>query len=1198
MKRPVYRRAIVQNRRLFFKTVLIMKLITILLFATSLQLCASGVAQKVSLHIQDAKIEDVFTEIQKQTGYDFVYDKSWLQVSKKISLRVNAANLQEVLDLSCKGQPFTFLIKDRTVVLRPRTAYQPEEVSNFLAAAAPQEVEGVIKDSTGRPIEGATVTVTPGNFMAQTNASGSFRFPKVNAGNYRLTVTYIGYKTLVKEIAVSSSSLYITFQLEQDIKSIADFSVVSTGYQALPRERATGSFGIVSKDQLDKPTSNISSRLIGAVAGLQARSLDVDGVPRFELRGQTTLTASAGSAPMVVVDGFPVEGDFNSINPNDVESISVLKDAAAASIWGARAANGVIVITTKNARKGMPAKVEFSSFVRVAPKMDLDYVRAFASSAETVDYEKRAFNKWGGSLNNGSLTNVNTQYQWGDASVAMNEQYLGFLTVTQRDALLEQLKTRDNKKQIRDELLANPLTQQYNLLIQGSTAKMMNSLSLLYENSQTNFRESNLKKYMVNYRTQVNLTPWLDFNFSAFTQYIDSANNGTTLDELKYMAPYEMLNNDDGSLTNISQFYWPIMTRSVLAASFPYRWTYNPIEEIQNRNLSSKQLNTRVQAGFSARIIKGLTVETKLQYELFNTFKRYLYNENTLFVRKLVNTYASWNGNIATAPVLNIPKGNILNESRIKAENYVFRNMVHFNRDFAGRHRIDLVAGAEMQDFLTTGNTSPTAYGYNDNTLTVSNLPNGPGGTPNGSGGTYQLRNFMGVNLAPIAYINSYSYQASRYFSAFANLSYTYQDKYTLSGSYRTDASNLITDDPKFRYDPFWSAGASWYLSRERFFKAAFVDRLSLRATFGYNGNVDRSTSFVPLLNMLTAPNAYTNEFTASVSSFGNPSLRWEKTGTINVGIDYSLFKSKLSGHIDLYRKKGKDLLAQVTIPSVNGTALQKINAASMVNKGIELEMGTSLPVSKNVSWRGSLTASYNFNQITSLYVATYEGFRMVNAGTYAYVEGYNANQLWSYQYAGIQNSQPVVKGENGATYPITNWPLGDGRNYMLAAGTAVAPYTLGFINSFKAYDFDFSFIVTGKFGHKFRRTGFNYPSSASGSRVRPNNKIGEVLSGDQQEIIPLPLNDNDSRYFFWANYYPYMDYLIANASHIRLQEVNVTYNAGKHLRKAGLKNALVFAQGNNLLLIKANKNGEDPEYPLGGLRPQPSYTFGIKLEL
>jgi TonB-dependent starch-binding outer membrane protein SusC len=299
-----------------------------------------------------------------------------------------------------------------------------------------------------------------------------------------------------------------------------------------------------------------------------------------------------------------------------------------------------------------------------------------------------------------------------------------------------------------------------------------------------------------------------------------------------------------------------------------------------------------------------------------------------------------------------------------------------------------------------------------------------------------------------------------------------------------------------------------------------------------------------------------------------------------------------------VYRRKGSELLATISIPAIYGTTSQKINNAKMTNNGIEFEFGTGLALSRKINWRGSLNLSYNKNRITDLFVATYTSSSLSSGGSAAYVVGKDANTLWVYDYAGIKNTQPMVVGDKGTFYDFTAFTPGDARNYMLSPGSLVAPYTLGFINNFDIYDFNVSFILTGKFGHVFKRTGFNYPVTWTG-RVLPNNKLSEAVNGNQEEIVPLPLNENEPRFYFWDRFHPYLDYLVESASHIRLQEVNVSYNFRKSLlSKANIKGAQLFAQGNDLLTVRKNKFGEDPEYPIGTLKPQARFTFGFKLEL
>lgn len=1139
-------------------------------------------------------IPEALKKISKVYGTEFFYDKDLVK-GKATTYNldnIKGKPLEEVLKAVLYPNGFLFVYIKRnyyTIIPKDRVGETTTDqapttnTSTGMGSGADRVITGTVVDEANNPLAGATVSTPDKRGVTIVNEAGSFSMTVPRQTN-QLTVTSVGYNPLT--INLTSAGSY-SIVLKSTSALLQNVEVIATGYQTISKERATGSYGIIGKDQLEKPTSNIATRLIGTTAGVQA-SLDVDGNPTFQIRGLTSLYAN--SQPLIVVDGFPIQGDFNSVNPNDVESVTILKDAAAASIWGARSANGVIVIVTKKAKRGTPLKVEFNVFTRIGKKIDLDYVNPLAPSDQTVEYEKMSFNKWSAQLNSGSFqTNYNKQ--WSLATVALSEHDLGFITAAQRDAILAQLKTQDNRGQISDHLLANPSTQQYNLTLSGSSGKMQNTLSLMFEDNQSNFKETDSKRYMVNFRNNVEVFKWLDFNFSGFFVSTKQNNNGVGLGDIQNISPYEMLVNPDGSLANQSRFYWPIMERFVPMRLFPYAdWTYNPIQEIKNRRLESEQLNTRIQAGLTFKILKGLTFDTKGQFELFNINNRNYYNENTFQVRSIINQATTWN-QTTNAMTLNLPKGGMLMQDRSKVQSYNLRNQLNFNRVFSTDHEVSFLAGAEVNNMVSETFGHPTTYGYNDQTLSVGTFPRGPGGT------FFPIQNWLGANQT-FAYNNSFSYRTERYFSAFGNMAYTFKQKYTISGSYRTDASNLITDDPKYRYAPFWSVGFGWQLYRENFMRdISWLDRLSLRATYGYNGNVDKSTSFRPLIATGGAPNVYTQDLTATVSSFGNPTLRWEKTGTWNIGADYSLFNGKLYGKFDLYNKYGRDLIALLSIPAVNGTTSQRLNNAEMSNRGVELELGTQLDINKNISWRGGVNFSYNKNEIEKLFIANYPASTLYSGGTGAYVVGENANSIWRFKYAGVVNQQPQVVGAKGATYDFGAFTPGDGREYMVNPGTTVAPYTLGFMNAFQVYDFNLSFIVTGKFGHVFQRTGFNYPPTWT-TRVLPNKKLSEVINGDPSRIVPLPYNANEPRYYFWDRFHQYLDYLIEDASHVRMQEVNLTYGLPKSLSsRFHISRLQVYAQANDLFTIYANDAGEDPEYRLGTMNPRPKLTVGIKCE-
>ncbi|WP_295125285.1 SusC/RagA family TonB-linked outer membrane protein [uncultured Chitinophaga sp.] len=1156
------------------KVLMFMKLTAILTVFAFLHVSAKSYSQdaKISLKLNSGSVQQLFSAIEKKTSYRFVFSNDILPRNFRVSIDVQNTAVSEVLSHALDRSNLDFKMLENDMIV----------VADRLSIRQVARVEGRVTDAQGEGLEGVSITIKGSSGGTFSGAKGVFGLNVPNS-NTELVFSYVGLETQI--VALNGrKTLDVVMKGARQLEAV---TVVNTGFQQFNKERATGSFGYIDKEQLARPTTNIASRIIGTTAGVQAK-LDVNGNPTFEIRGKSSLYAAA--SPLVVVDGFPINGDFNTINPNDVESITILKDAAAASIWGARSANGVIVVVTKRGSRNTPLRVDFSAFTKMGGKFDLDYVNPLASAAETVDYETRTFNKWSARTNPGTISNAGMA--WSSATVALNEAYLGYITAAEKDAILAQLSTQDNRKQIRDNLLAAPNTQQYNLSLSGSTGRMSNMLSFMFEDNQSNFKETGYQKYLLNFRSVSNITKWLDFSLGGMLHYNKAENNGVTLGDIQGLSPYEMLKNPDGSLTNIHQYYMPILNRLVPTARFPYAdWTYNPLQEIANRDITATQLNARVLGGLTLKLLKGLTLDSKVQYEIFNTNNRGYYNENTFYVRNTVNTATTWN---QTTGLLtpNLPKGGILSQSRSRAQAYNFRNSVSYNNRFAREHEVNFIAGVEIANQVTETFGNPLTYGYNDNTLTSGIFPNGPGGT------FKTIQNWQGSNQT-FAYSNTFSYTTNRYFSSFANLAYTFRDKYTASGSFRTDASNIISDDPKYRYSPFWSGGLAWQLHREDFMASVpWLNRLNLRTTYGYNGNEDRSTSFKPLISVGATPNVYTNDYTATISSFGNPTLRWEKTATWNFGIDYSMLGNKVFGKIDLYNKYGKDQIAQLTIPAANGTTTQKLNNAEISNRGIELEIGTHQKITDRISWHGNLNFSYNKNRIEKLFVATYAASTLYSGGTGAYVEGANANDIWRFQYAGIEDNQPVVLGDKGTLYNFGAFTPGDGRNYLLNMGTTVAPYTLGFMNTFRVYDFDLSFILTGKFGHVFQRTGFNYPPTW-GSRVLPNKKLSEVLNGDPQKIVPLPLNDVEDRYYFWDRFHQYMSYLVENASHVRMQEVNLTYNLDRaKLNKIRFQQVQVFAQANNLFTIYSNNAKEDPEYPVGTMRPQPTITLGLKASL
>lgn len=1038
-------------------------------------------------------------------------------------------------------------------------------------------VHGTVIDADGLPLVGVPVSIGNGNVGTVTDINGNYSL-SIPTEKTTLKFTYVGMDT--QYVDVEAGDRAITKNVAMIASNVLD-GVMVTGYQTISRERATGSYDILNQKNLDKPSVSIAERLVGTVAGV-ATSLDADGNVSLAIRGQGTLMANA--SPLLVVDGFPIEGGLSSLNPNDIESISVLKDAAAASIWGARASNGVVVVTTKKAHnKGL--KVEFSTSVKVGSKTDVDYLRNYASSADAVEYEKSIFGKYGNTAINhsASYNNFKTQQGWRvtTAGILYNMYKNGETTEADMNAALAKLATMDNTGQIEDKLLQRPVYQQYNLSLSGSSERMDNYVSFMYNHDSSRFQETAKKNFQFNYRGTAKLYKWLNLNLAATVNYADNRNNGVSASDIRELAPYDMLLDEEGNPTDLGHYkhYTPLMFEMLPLTQFPYDWSYNPITEMKNRDRRTKAMTARLQAGLTFKIMEGLTFDSKIQYERIQSDTRNLYGEETFYVRDYINTNCSWNN--GSTVTQNLPSGSILNESKAVYENYSFRNQASFARTFNEVHDLNVVAGIEISQYKTNTTYNAPSYGYDDDHLTVGNIA------------ALSYKNWLG-NTVSADYKNSYGYHLDRYFSAFGNISYTYNDLYTASVSLRTDASNFIADDSSYRYSPFWSVGLSWNMHNEKFMQdVTFIDQLRPRVTYGSNGNSDSSTSTSPLI-AISGYNDFSGELEATIASKGNPTLRWEKTYTTNIGVDFSLWNHKLFGKIDYYSKQGKDIFGKVTIPMVNGSRLETFNNAEISNKGIEVMLGSSLDITKDLHWNGSLTFAYNKSKVKRLYNNSLAYYDMVKGGSNYHVEGYAMSPIFSYVYGGVQNigtdaapvMKPVVNLVDGEVMPFGGTTTVEGRDFLAYQGTTVAPYNIGMTHEFSYKDFDLSFTLVGKFGHKFRGTTFNY----AGRGAIPNKLYPELQNGC---IAPMPLQDNDNLND-WSMA-QYMDYTVLNANHVRMQELTLSYNLPRNvLNKIGMNRLTFYVQGNNLFTIKATD--EDPEFRYGNLRLQSSWTFGLKL--
>jgi hypothetical protein len=500
---------------------------------------------------------------------------------------------------------------------------------------------------------------------------------------------------------------------------------------------------------------------------------------------------------------------------------------------------------------------------------------------------------------------------------------------------------------------------------------------VMYESEKGAYKGNGSDRFNLNLNNDFKLTKFLSFNIGANLQYRKIESSGATIAEIQDLSPYEMLLNADGSYATNLKTYNREQLALIPTAKFPYSdWSYNLLREVNGRKLSSEALNARIQAGLNVKIMKGLTFDAKFQYERGKADFADYYSEATFYARSLNNTLTEYNNTTQVVGRSFLPKGGILKPrtniaadgrqtdiSNNSVESYLVRNQLSYDNNIRDKHSISVIAGMELSQNTNTTQANPYAYGYFADKLQTTAPPYGYGSSVD------PIKNFIGSTTTIPGGNTVFGWERNKFVSFYGNASYTYDYRYTISGSVRSDASNFITDDPALRWSPLWSVGAKWNVRNEDFMRDAdLFDRLELRLTYGKNGNVERSTSTKALLNVGTSLNPSTGTITATVADNGNPGLRWEKTTSTNLGIDFAILNNKLFGSIDIYNKKGEGIIGNIALPAATGTTIQKFNNAGITNKGIELTLGANFDIPNTpVHYSTSFNYAYNNNRIITI---------------------------------------------------------------------------------------------------------------------------------------------------------------------------------------------------------------------------------------
>lgn len=1134
-----------------------------------MQVSAAGFAQKISMSKSDASLKAVLREIKSQSGYNFVYRDKVLADARPVNINVKEVEVEEVLKQIFKDQDLSYSIDSKTVIVKTKT---PSFLDNLVARFSDIDVRGKIVGENDEVLVGATVKVKGTNRIAKSNEKGEFYLSGVDEDAV-LEISYVGFKTL--EITMKGAVMPLEIKLNVAAGELEEVKVVyNTGYQNIPKERATGSFERINNEMLNQRiTTDVLSRLEGASSVLfdQNRSR-----PRLTIRGFSSIDISKD--PLVILDNFPYEGNINNINPNDIESISILKDAAAASIWGARAGNGVIVVTIKKGKFNQKPKLQFISNVTISKEPDLSYLNPI-SSTDFVDVEKQLYAA--GFYDN----QINDLFRPALSPVVeiLIKETANQISETDAEAQINSLRKLDVRDDFKKYMYQNSVKQQYALNFSGGTQNLSYILSGGYDGNidqlsavykRTNIRLQNTYRPLKNLVLLSSISVTQSKTTSGKPDYDLIRINGR---KLYPYAQFADVNGRSLSLYMNRQTYI-----DTTGAGKLLDWKYYPLEDYKHNTITNNLQDLLANFGLEYQLGLGFKVDVKYQFEKQKSEQRNLQGQESFLTRDLINTFSQIDK--ATQKVKYIvPRGNILDNNYQSLETHDFRSQLNFDRSW-GKHSLTGIIGGEIRS-IHNGSNSFRVYGYNSDILTSSNVDY--------------------VNGYP-SYITSFDVfipntlqetsKLKRYLSYYANAVYVYDSRYTVSASARRDASNLFGVKTNDKWTPLWSVGTAWNISNESFYKSTIVPYLKLRGTFGYSANVDQGKSAVATIRYLPSAQI-TNLPYASVLQFGNPELRAEKVSMLNFGLDFQFF-DLITGSFEYYRKKSADLFGRslVDYTAVPTTAITK-NVAEMKTHGFDLNLETKI-IDNKFKWSTGLFLSYNKAKVTKSFVADRTGANFVGNGTaIVAVEGLPIYPVLSFKSAGLDNlgnPQGFLNGELSTDYGSmygSDITIDD----LVYSGSAT-PATYGSLNnSFRWKNFCLTASISYKFGYYFKKKSISYIDLANGWDGHGDFAKRWKVAGDERFThVPSFIYPDPSGGLRDAFYYD-SDVLVERGDHVRLQYVNLSYNLNKSTwKKLPFSGLQLYVNMSNLgILWRANKEKLDPEYDQV-IPPSKGFTFGL----
>ena len=1038
----------------------------------------------------------------------------------------------------------------------------------FLAYATAQnrQISGTVSDANGHPVAGATVIVDGTSLGTTTNTAGEYTLSAPVNGT--LVVTFVGFEPQQLPIAGKTR---INVTMKEDAQAIDDVIVVAFG--TAKKEAFTGSAAVIKSDEIAKvQTSNVATALVGRVAGVQTSSTsgDLGKTPSIRVRGFGSI--NAGKEPLWIVDGMPYEGDLNNLNTNDIESMTVLKDAASNALYGARGANGVIMVTTKKAKSGdavvtidakwgvnSKALEEYDVITSPAQYYETHFKALYGYYAQTNPAAKAYALASSGLTSNGTGGlgyNVYTVPE-GQALIGTNGKLNPNATLGRKIIYNGQEYWLTPDDWI-DEAYQSAFRQEYNVNISGATERSSFYASLGYLDNTGIIKSSALERYTARLKADYQAKKWLKVGGNMSSAHFSNSNG----------------NSNEGSASSTANIFafsaqmppiYPVYIRDgsgrIMVDDNGYQmYDYGdkgnagltrPLLPGAN-GLQTSWLNKKKAEGnaFSGSgfvdisLYKGLKLTVNGSTNIDETRTTYLNNQ--------------YYGQFAEA-------GGTISKYHTRDIAYNLQQILNYNETF-GKHNVGLMVGHEyyQKKYYYLSGTKSKLFSYDNEEL---------GGAVVDGAGAH-------------SYIDDYNSEGY-----FMRAQYDYAGRYFVSGSYRRDASSRF--HPDHRWGNFWSVGAAWLLNQENWFDAPWVNMLKLKASYGSQGNDNIGNYLYTDTYSIENNNG---EIAVLFGQKGNPNITWETNTNLNIGTEFGFWNNRLSGSVDFFNRKTSDMLFAFSVPSSLGYSSYYANVGDMVNRGVEVELNADLIRTKNVLWSFNLNLTHVKNEVTYLAPehksTTVEGYKGYIDGSYFVGEGLPLYTYYLRSYAGVDPETGAslwykdVKGDDGKITRTKTSDYTSATRYL--HDSAIPSVYGGFSTSVSAYGVDFSISFNYQIGGKVYDSGYaSFMSSPYGTTVGTNYHK-DILKAwtPENKGSDIPRLQYGDQYTTSVS-----DRFLTDASYLNISNINVGYTLpSKITQKFGVQKLRVYLACDNVVYW-SKRQGLDPRYSFTGATNFSNYS-------